>query len=202
MALLDWTPAADAFVLPGERVRLRPPRWGDYRAWRDLRDLSRDFLQPWEPTWAEDDLSKPAFRRRLAAYRREMEAGEAYAFFVIRAQDGALVGSLRLSNVRRGVAQTATLGYWIGAPYARSGHTLDAVTTAAKFCFTRLGLHRVEAACLPSNEPSRNLLLKAGFSLEGKARAYLKINGAWRDHLLFGLLEDGAHWEDDYSSGG
>lgn len=187
MALLDWTPAADAFVLPGERVRLRPPRWGDYRAWRDLRDLSRDFLQPWEPTWAEDDLSKPAFRRRLAAYRREMEAGEAYAFFVIRAQDGALVGSLRLSNVRRGVAQTATLGYWIGEPYARHGYMLDAVRTALGFSFGPLGLHRVEAACIPDNQSSAGLLLKAGFDEEGYARDYLKINGEWRDHRLFGI---------------
>ena len=125
-----WTPAPDVFALTGERVRLRPPRWGDYRAWSELRDISRDFLQPWEPTWADDDLSKPAFRRRLAAYRREMELGEAYAFFILRAQDDALVGSLRLSNVRRGVAQTATLGYWIGEPYARRGYMLDAVRTA------------------------------------------------------------------------
>jgi ribosomal-protein-alanine N-acetyltransferase len=82
------------------------------------------------------------------------------------------------------------------------GYVSRAVRTVSRFCFERLRLHRIEAACLPSNEPSRNLLLKAGFSLEGKARAYLKINGAWRDHLLFGLTEDEVGWEDDYSSGG
>jgi ribosomal-protein-alanine N-acetyltransferase len=187
VALLDWTPAPDVFALTGERVRLRPPRWGDYRPWSELRDISRDFLQPWEPTWADDDLSKPAFRRRLAAYRREMEIGEAYAFFIIRAQDDALVGSLRLSNVRRGVAQTATLGYWIGEPYARRGYMLDAVRTALAFSFGPLGLHRVEAACIPDNISSAGVLLKAGFEEEGYARDYLKINGEWRDHRLFGI---------------
>jgi ribosomal-protein-alanine N-acetyltransferase len=187
VALLDWTPAPDVFTLTGDRVRLRPPRWGDYRAWSELRDVSRDFLQPWEPTWAEDDLTKPAFRRRLAAYRREMEIGEAYAFFIIRAQDDALVGALRLSNVRRGVAQTATLGYWIGEPYARRGYMLDAVRTALAFSFGPLGLHRVEAACIPDNHSSAGVLLKAGFDEEGYARDYLKINGEWRDHRLFGI---------------
>jgi ribosomal-protein-alanine N-acetyltransferase len=112
------------------------------------------------------------------------------------------VGGVTLSNVRRGVAQTATLGYWAGAPYARRGHTLRAVRTVCAFAFGKLKLHRMEAACLPSNEASRNLLLKAGFSLEGKARAYLKINGAWRDHLLFGLIQDEAGWGEEITSGG
>jgi ribosomal-protein-alanine N-acetyltransferase len=187
VALLDWTPASDHFVLTGDRVRLRLPRWGDYRAWRDLREESRDFLQPWEPTWAQDDLSKPAYRRRLAAYRRELDAGEAYAFFIFRASDDALVGSLRLSNVRRGVSQTATLGYWIGQRHTRNGYMLAAVREALGFAFGPLGLHRVEAACIPDNHASANLLLKAGFDEEGYAQGYLKINGEWRDHRLFGI---------------
>jgi ribosomal-protein-alanine N-acetyltransferase len=90
--------------------------------------------------------------------------------------------------VRRGVAQATTLGYWAGRPHARQGHTLSGVRSVCTFAFSKLKLHRVEAACLPSNVPSRDLLLKAGFSLEGKARAYLKINGVWRDHVLFGLI--------------
>jgi ribosomal-protein-alanine N-acetyltransferase len=58
------------------------------------------------------------------------------------------------------------------------------------FVFQTLGLHRVEAACIPENEPSRSLLLKLGFKEEGLARRYLQINGVWRDHILFALLED------------
>jgi len=190
LALLDWTSPADPLVLQGDGVRLRLPRWGDYRPWRDLREQSRGFLQPWEPTWAPDDLSKPAFRRRLAAYRRELDLGEAYAFFIFR-QDDTLVGSLRLSNVRRGVSQTATLGYWIGEPHKRRGHMSAAVKVALRFAFGPLGLHRVEAACIPDNHASANLLLKAGFDEEGYAQGYLKINGEWRDHRLFGIRSRG-----------
>ena len=58
------------------------------------------------------------------------------------------------------------------------------------YAFGPLKLHRVEAACLPTNHASRRVLEKAGFRHEGQARAYLKINGEWADHLLFGLLED------------
>jgi ribosomal-protein-alanine N-acetyltransferase len=82
----------------------------------------------------------------------------------------------------------ATIGYWVGEPFIRHGYTLGAVRAVIGFSFSRLGLHRLEAACVPENEPSRRLLLRAGFELEGRASAYLKINGEWRDHLLFGLV--------------
>ena len=97
-------------------------------------------------------------------------------------------GGVTLSNVRRGVAQMGSLGYWIGQPHARRGYTLAGVKAVCRFAFQQLGLHRVEAACLPQNAPSAALLLKAGFEEEGFARAYLKIDGDWRDHRLFGLL--------------
>ena len=99
-----------------------------------------------------------------------------------------MVGGITLSNVRRGVAQMGSIGYWVGQPFARQGHTLAAVNAVTRFSFDRLGLHRVEAACIPTNEPSRGVLLKAGFTQEGLARAYLRINGIWHDHLLFGMV--------------
>ena len=88
----------------------------------------------------------------------------------------------------KGVAESGALGYWIGQPHARRGYTLAGVKAVCRFAFQQLGLHRVEAACLPQNAPSAALLLKAGFEEEGYAKAYLKIDGDWRDHRLFGLL--------------
>jgi [ribosomal protein S5]-alanine N-acetyltransferase len=192
MALLDWMATDVGLRVEGDGVTLRPPRAGDYTAWSELRRRSRDFLQPWEPIWPADDLSRPAYRRRLIAYQRDMDLGHGYAFLVFRRQDGELVGGITLSNIRRGVAQMGQIGYWVGQPFARQGHTLAAVRGVVGFSLGRLGLHRLEAACIPENEPSRRLLLKAGFELEGRASAYLKINGDWRDHLLFGLVAGGA----------
>jgi ribosomal-protein-alanine N-acetyltransferase len=188
MALLDWITPESSLTLDGEGVRLRVPRTRDYEAWSDLRGRSRDFLQPWEPVWPQDDLERGAYRRRLSIYQREIEAGGAFPFFIFRRPDGALVGGATLSNVRRGVAQMATLGYWMGQPYAGRGYMTAALRPLIAFAFTGLGLHRVEAACLPENAASHRLLLKSGFQQEGLARAYLKINGVWRDHLLFATL--------------
>ena len=188
MALLDWIAPDTGLRIAGEGVVLRPPRAQDYNAWRELRAVSREFLQPWEPTWPVDDLSRAAFRRRLAAYARDREVGVAYSFFVFRASDGVLTGGITLSNIRRGVAQMGSVGYWCGRPFTRQGQTLAAVRALTLFAFRSLGLHRLEAACLPHNEPSRRLLNQAGFQEEGLAQAYLKINGAWRDHVLFGLI--------------
>ena len=66
----------------------------------------------------------------------------------------------------------------------------DAVRALIPFIFRTLGLHRIEAACLPSNEASRNLLAKVGFRQEGLARRYLQINGEWQDHMLFAFLSE------------
>ena len=192
MAVLDWMSAEQGVTVEAERIRLRPPRMGDFLAWSTLRHSSQGFLQPWEPTWPSDDMTRAAFRRRLALYQRDQDLGQGHAFLVFRRSDDALVGGITLRNILRGVAQTGTLGYWVGERYARQGYTLDSVQAVARFAFGRLGLHRLEAACCPENDASRRLLLKAGFELEGRARGYLKINGRWRDHLLFGLVRDEA----------
>ena len=179
--------------LQGDRVYLRPPDRGDWTSWCELRTLSRDFLTPWEPTWAPDALTRASFRRRLARYAADWRDDEGYSFLVFRNEDNRLVGGIGMSNLRRGVAETASVGYWTGQPFARRGFMTEAARLTAGFAFGRLRLHRLEAACLPSNEPSRGLLEKVGFRQEGYAKRYLCINGDWQDHLLFGLLRE--EWE-------
>ena len=176
--------------LQGDGVCLRYPSMSDFQAWSQLRSESREFLVPWEPTWAADELSRAAFRRRLRRYQREIRSDFAYPFFLFRKPDNILMGGCTLSNVRRGVTQSAAIGYWIGARYARHGHMYAAINAMLPFVFEVLGLHRLEAACIPENDASRALLVKVGFREEGRARRYLQINGEWRDHILFALLED------------
>jgi ribosomal-protein-alanine N-acetyltransferase len=172
------------------RAMLRVPDMNDYEQWAALRSLSREFLTPWEPVWPGGDLTRSAFRSRIRQYWRDIDDDVSYPYFIFDAEAQVLVGALTLSNVRRGVAQTGTLGYWIGLPYARKGYMTSALRLTLEFAFGRLGLHRVEASCLPHNRASIGLLEKSGFEREGVARGYLKIAGEWRDHLLFARLCD------------
>ncbi|HEY3916960.1 MAG TPA: GNAT family protein [Stellaceae bacterium] len=184
--------APPPFRLAGRRCVLRAPDRVDWRAWAELRHASRAFLTPWEPSWGDDALSRAAFRRRLARYALEWHSDQGYTFLLFRTEDDALLGGISLTNVRRGVAESASVGYWVGEAHAHQGYMTEGLGLTLKFAFERLRLHRVEAACLPQNAPSRGVLLKSGFREEGYAREYLCIDGKWQDHVLFGIL--GSDW--------
>ncbi len=177
-------------AIAGAGVTLRVPHSGDYAEWAALREASRDFLVPWEPTWPADDLTRGAFRRRLKRYAEDQRSDLAYAFLIFRSDDNALVGGLTLANIRRGVAQAGSIGYWIGAPlrpqrlHDRGGARADPVLLRhAAAAPAGGGLH-------PGNTASVRLLEKTGFKREGYARGYLCINGVWQDHLLYARLKD------------
>jgi [ribosomal protein S5]-alanine N-acetyltransferase len=152
----------------GEGVVLRTPQATDHAEWADLRERSRDFLTPWEPIWPTDDLSRSAFRRRIRRYSEDLRSDQSYAFLLFRTDDGRMVGGLTLANVRRGVAQAGSLGYWMGQPYARQGYMTAAVRAVIPFAFSTLRLHRLEAACIPTNGASIRLLENTGFVREGR----------------------------------
>jgi ribosomal-protein-alanine N-acetyltransferase len=191
MAFLRSTSDTDVRPLAESgAVTLRPPQIGDYMAWAALREASREHLVPWEPSWGPDELSRASYKQRLRHYVQEAREGTGYAFFITRTNDGVLLGGLSLSNVRRGVTQSSSIGYWIGAPYARQGYMTASVRAVLPYVFEFLGLHRLEAACLPNNIGSIAVLERNGFHREGIARSYLKINGLWQDHLLFARLAD------------
>jgi len=174
-----------ALTVAADRVTLRVPQMGDFEEWAELREASRDFLAPWEPTWPADDLSRASFRRRLRRYAEDQRSDLAYPYFIFRNEDQKLVGGVTLTNIRRGVAQAGSLGYWMGVAYARQGYMTAAVRALVPFAFSTLKLHRIEAACIPENAASVRLLEKTGFVREGYAREYLCINGIWQDHLLY-----------------
>lgn len=189
MAILKSTNGLEADeVISGNGVYLRHPVMADYSEWASLRDRSRGFLTPWEPVWPIDDLTRPAFRRRLRRYSRELKDDASYPFFLFETQTRNLIGSCIISNVRRGVAQSCSLGYWVGEEYTGKGCMTEAARAILPYVFDRQKLHRIEAACLLTNEPSRRLLTRIGFVEEGRARKYLQINGNWQDHILFAML--------------
>lgn len=171
-----------------ERLTLRTPQHSDFRDWTSLRVRSREFLTKWEPTWAEDHLSRKSFTNRVYWAQRSVAGGTALPLFLIRREDQMLVGAITLDNIRRGPAQSGTLGYWTGEQFARQGYMREAIHAIVHHAFVRLDLSRIEAACLPENVASRGLLEKSMFKYEGVAQSYLQIDGRWRTHVLYAAL--------------
>ena len=176
-----------AFRLDAERIALRLPLHSDFGACRTLRDDSRAFLTPWEPVWSPDHLSRKSFVNRVYWAARASRGGTALPLFLVR-RDGVLLGAITLDNIRRGPAQSGTIGYWIGQNFARHGYMREAIGVLVHHAFTALDLSRIEAACLPENAASRGVLEKSGFKYEGVAQSYLQIDRRWRNHVLYANL--------------
>lgn len=171
-----------------ERMLLRPPQHADFRPWSDLRRESAQFLQPWEPSWSADHLTRKGFVNRVYWANRSISQGTAVPLFLFRREDNRILGAITLDNIRRGPSQAGTIGYWIGAVHARQGYMREALTALVHYAFDELDLSRLESACLPENAASRALLEKCGYKYEGVAQSYLQINGRWRNHVLYANL--------------
>ncbi|MDC0651637.1 GNAT family N-acetyltransferase [Alphaproteobacteria bacterium] len=175
--------------LTGNRIFLRPPKRRDALKWQRLRMASKSFLIPWEPAWDASSCSRRSYIRFFKNSNYLANMDRAYSFLIFNIKDKSLLGGLNVGNVRRGVSQSASLGYWIGKQYARSGYMKEALEILIPSLFLDLQLNRIEAAILENNLASKNLLKKIGFKKEGNLRKYLKINGEWQDHVLYSLLE-------------
>lgn len=174
-------------ILTHDPVFLRPPKIDDYPAWVRLRETSRKHLIRWEEDWTPDHMSLGAFRRRLKTAARDAGRGGGLSLFVFERDTGFLVGGATLSNLRYGASRSGILGYWIGAPFVRRGFGAAAVDAMSRHGIESIGLNRIEAACQPNNAASKAVLVHCGYTYEGVASDYLRINGKWRDHHIYAL---------------
>lgn len=176
-------------VQRGPTVLLRYPTPRDRVEYLALRQASRRLIEPWEPAAppAFDPFGEAWFERELR-YRRGPDAER---LLVCRLEDGAIVGRVWIGQIVRGPMQSCTIGYWTGLPFVGRGYMTEAVGLTLRHCFTTLRLHRVEANIQPDNEPSRRVVQRNGFRLEGYSPRYLKIRDRWRDHERWAItVED------------
>ena len=128
-------------------------------------------------------------RRDGAQLRREARAGRQLPFVV--EVDGRFVGQLTVSNIVRGSAQFASVGYWIDERLRRPRHHhREPWRWSVDHCFGPVGLHRIEVAIRPENTSSLRVVEKLGFAEVGFAPRYLHIDGDWRDHRMFALTRE------------
>lgn len=183
-------PEFETVLLETPRLILRPPQESDQKAWISARRESRAFLEPWEPAWPAREVLAKDFHSFLRAREKKWRSDQGYSFLLFLKDRKHLAGCVNINNVVRGAGQYATLGYWIAQDYASEGYMTEAVGAVCDYGFKGLMLHKITAACLPENAASRRVLQKCGFTREGLARKHLKIAGDWRDHILYGLLEN------------
>jgi len=173
-------------VLTSRAIRLRPLAYSDAQAWRTARQRSADWLSPWDATVPPGGQGRPgSFRALVRTLRRAAHKGTAYPFAI--EVDGVFAGQLTVSNVVRGSAQFASIGYWIDQRFAGRGVMPRAVALAIDFCFTTAALHRIEIAIRPENTNSLRVVEKLGIREVGYAPRYLHIDGAWRDHRIYAI---------------
>ena len=193
MVFYKSIPSLNPIEIPEQNLVLRAPMSQDYQAWKHIRQTSREFLEPWEPKWPENDLTRLGYRRRLKRYEQERERRTGETYFLIskstKTPFGIPIGGITVSNIRYGVSRNCNIGYWMGEEFAGKGFMKLSVKAIARHIFEDLKLCRIEAACLPNNERSSKLLESIGFVREGHMRKYLEINGVRHDHILFSLLD-------------
>jgi ribosomal-protein-alanine N-acetyltransferase len=175
--------------LYGRRVVLRPLVAQDFNGWSEVRRRNGEWLTQWEPMrlthHPDPETNREVFAARCGARERERLAGTQYAFGIF--VDGAFAGEINLNNVVRGAFQSATIGYWIDK--SRAGRSLmsEAVVVLAQYAFEEMRLHRLEICIIPRNVNSRRVMEKLDIRTEGIAERFLEINGAWEDHIRYGI---------------
>jgi ribosomal-protein-alanine N-acetyltransferase len=181
-------------TLTGPRVELRPLKASDWEAWRDVRVRSREWLEPWEPL-GEPGTPDPvvdadAFKSRCGAWERQRHFDAAYGFGIFVRKGGAFIGEVSLGSVQRGPFQSAFVGYWVDEALAGRGYVPEGVVLLLRYAFETLHLHRLEAAIVPRNQPSRRVVEKLGLREEGTSLRFLQIQGVYEDHIRYAITAD------------
>lgn len=179
-------------TLIGDEITIRAPRFRDRSQWNRVRAENKEWLTPWEATLPQIPIdspayenlsSRPSFYEMVRMLNRESRAGRSYSFFIWHGKN--LIGQITLGGVIYGALRGAHIGYWIDRNYANRGFTTQAVKLVTAFAFSELGLHRLEINVRPENAASCKVAEKAGYRIEGERKAFLHIDGAWRDHICF-----------------
>ena len=189
-----WGSAVWPVTLESDDVILRPIRLRDRREWTEVRSRNAGWVGPWEATNPLRGGAPPTYADMVRSLNRQARQDSALPFVITERQDPGrvppIVGQLTVSTIVWGSARMATLGYWVDQARAGRGIVPTAVALATDYCFSELGLHRMEINIRPENRPSRRVVEKLGFREEGLRRRYLHIAGQWADHLSFALTAE------------
>lgn len=172
-----------------KQIRLRPLRYRDVNKWKSLRRENKSWLKEWDATLPPFEESYPAtFFQMVSQTKSDARKKTNFSWAIEYKKE--LVGLVTAGNINFGSSRSCYVGYWIGKNHAGKGIVPVAVALVLDFVFRELKLHRVEIAIRPENAASLRVVEKLGIKHEGLRRSYIHINGDWRDHQVFVVLED------------
>jgi ribosomal-protein-alanine N-acetyltransferase len=182
-------PGSWPVVIKEGELLLRPLRFRDRQVWDSVREVNRQWLEPWEATRPEidRDLAPPSYYEMVRTHRRDGKAARSISLG-IWLQEGRkeqFIGQITLGGITYGAGRMAFIGYWIDQRFANRGYTTRSVKALTEYGFNQLLLHRIEISMRPENDASKRVAEKSGYYFEGTKLRYLHIDGAWRDHLAF-----------------
>lgn len=157
---------------------IREPQWSDEDEFLAAMQRSQTLHHP----WINAPLTSIDFKEYIQ--RSEEPNNKHYLFFV---EEQHIAGVFNISNIVRGLFQSAYLGFYAVQNYAGKGYMSTGLKLVLEKIFIELDLHRIEANIQPKNVNSLNLVIANGFKKEGYSPRYLKINGKWCDHERYAM---------------
>lgn len=174
-----------------DRLVLRIADLGDVAEMVRFRNENREHLKPWEPARDEEYYSEPTWRYRILENETLATKEQAYGFVIGQGESPEqLIGVVNLREVIRFFCQNASLGYALDHRWENKGFMTEAIQATVWFGFNQIGLHRIEACYMPSNQASARVLEKVGFRIEGHMRESLMVDGRWEDHILAAIINE------------
>lgn len=153
----------------------------------DYYKRNAEFFKPWRPATG----NKPDYRALLQTEQRDMLHGKSFVLWVFKKnRPERIIGKIIFFNILCGSFNSCTLAYSSDKDEINKGYMTEALKKAINIAFNRFNLHRIEANIMPENAPSLALIKKLGFNYEGYSNRFTEINGTYRDHCRFALLNE------------
>ena len=129
-------------------------------------------------------------RRELNYWRNVFYQNDGIYFAISEKKTDRLIGSIGLTSFNSLQARIE-ISYDLNKRYWRRGIMNKAINALVKYAFEDFAgkINRIEAFVSTANLPSKNLLLKCGFQIEGILRQHRQHNGGFVDVFLFSMLK-------------
>ena len=180
----------EVLALETERLRLSVLRKSEASRVNAYFVRNRDFHKKYSQTHTEDYFTVSMQRKYLAYDYNSFLDGTLVPLWITLKETGEIIGRVSFFNFAFGGMMSCACGYHLDKDHTGKGYMTEALKGAMAFVFDEYKLHRIEAFIVPDNEPSLNLVKRCGFHYEGRRISYMHINGRYRDHDAFYILED------------